>query len=200
MMDRSRAPSSENCKVRGIGVAVRVRVSTECFIWRSFSLAVTPNFCSSSMMRRPKSLNSTIHVIASDIDYGENLVVRAVVNEDATGTVKFTVNGEDKTVDVHHGFASATFTNVNAGNYVVKAVYSGDEVYLSSSNTTSVRVNKVNSTIAIKVGETGKITVTSGPSSFTVKSVQPDTQHFPIPLATTAAWDVIPPCIVSVTV
>ena len=108
---------------------------------------------SNSTTFEPKSLNSTLNVIASDIDYGENLVVRAVVNEDATGTVKFTVNGEDKTVDVHQGFASASFTNVNAGNYVVKAVYSGDEVYLSSSNTTGVRVNKANSTIAIKVGE-----------------------------------------------
>lgn len=29
MMDKSLAPSKENCKVRGIGVAVRVSVSTE---------------------------------------------------------------------------------------------------------------------------------------------------------------------------
>ena len=29
IMDRSRAPRSENCRVLGIGVAVRVRVSTE---------------------------------------------------------------------------------------------------------------------------------------------------------------------------
>ena len=101
----------------------------------------------------PKSQNSTISVIASDIVYGENLVVRAVVNEDATGTVTFTVNGVNKTVAVHQGFASATFGDVNAGNYVVKAVYSGNDVYLSSSNTTNVRVNKANSTILIKVGE-----------------------------------------------
>ena len=30
MMDRSRAPKSENCNVRGMGVAVSVRVSTVC--------------------------------------------------------------------------------------------------------------------------------------------------------------------------
>ena len=58
MMLMSRAPIMENCSVLGIGVAVSVRVSTlvcNCF---SFSLAETPNFCSSSMMSRPKSLKT----------------------------------------------------------------------------------------------------------------------------------------------
>ena len=55
--ERSRAPISENCKVRGIGVAVMVRVSTLTFIWRSFSFTLTPNFCSSSIISSPKSLN-----------------------------------------------------------------------------------------------------------------------------------------------
>ena len=56
---RSRAPNNENCKVRGMGVADIVSVSTLVFICRSFSLADTPNFCSSSIMSRPKSLNFT---------------------------------------------------------------------------------------------------------------------------------------------
>ena len=55
MTDRSREPINENCSVRGIGVAVRVSVSTETLICVSFSLAATPNFCSSSMINRPKS-------------------------------------------------------------------------------------------------------------------------------------------------
>ena len=59
-MERSLAPRSENWRVLGIGVAVRVRVSTEDFIWRSFSLAATPNFCSSSITSRPRSLNSKL--------------------------------------------------------------------------------------------------------------------------------------------
>ena len=54
---RSRAPMSENWSVRGMGVAVRVRQSTFTFICRSCSLALTPNFCSSSMMSSPRSLN-----------------------------------------------------------------------------------------------------------------------------------------------
>ena len=57
MTDRSREPMSENCSVRGIGVAVRVSVSTLTAICVSFSLAATPNFCSSSMISSPRSRN-----------------------------------------------------------------------------------------------------------------------------------------------
>ena len=57
---RSRAPTSENCSVRGMGVADIVSVSTLVRICRSFSLVATPNFCSSSMISRPKSLNFTV--------------------------------------------------------------------------------------------------------------------------------------------
>ena len=59
MTERSLAAISENCKVRGMGVAVRVNVSTFTLIDRSFSLAATPNFCSSSMTSKPRSLNAT---------------------------------------------------------------------------------------------------------------------------------------------
>ena len=58
--DRSLAPMSENCSVRGMGVAVSVRVSTLVRICLSFSLTETPNFCSSSMMSSPRSLNFTL--------------------------------------------------------------------------------------------------------------------------------------------
>jgi hypothetical protein len=60
MIDRSRAPSNENWSVRGIGVAVSVKVSTFDFKYRRRAFAATPNFCSSSMISNPKSLNSNV--------------------------------------------------------------------------------------------------------------------------------------------
>ena len=57
---KSRAPISENCKVRGIGVALIVRVSTFVFISFSFSFTLTPNFCSSSTISSPRSRNFTV--------------------------------------------------------------------------------------------------------------------------------------------
>ena len=54
----SRMPDRAMCMVRGMGVALRVRVSTCCWRWRSVSLCFTPKRCSSSIINRPKSLNS----------------------------------------------------------------------------------------------------------------------------------------------
>ena len=59
IMLRSLAPIKLNCKVRGIGVAVSVKESTVVLICFNFSFAATPNFCSSSMIMMPRSLNFT---------------------------------------------------------------------------------------------------------------------------------------------
>ena len=51
---------SENWECAGMGVALIVSVSTFTFICFSFSLTETPNFCSSSTMSSPRSLNFTV--------------------------------------------------------------------------------------------------------------------------------------------
>ena len=55
----SLTPESDIFIVLGIGVAVIVNTSTVSFIIFIFSLSLTPNLCSSSIIRRPKSLNFT---------------------------------------------------------------------------------------------------------------------------------------------
>ena len=57
--DKSRAAIRLNCKVRGMGVAVKVRTSTLSLRVLSLSFTATPNFCSSSTISSPKSLNCT---------------------------------------------------------------------------------------------------------------------------------------------
>ena len=59
IMLRSLAPIKENCSVRGMGVAVNVKQSTVAFNVFNFSLCATPNFCSSSIIINPRSLNFT---------------------------------------------------------------------------------------------------------------------------------------------
>ena len=54
----SRTPVSASCKVRGIGVAVSVSTCTSARSSFSRSLCLTPKCCSSSMMRRPRSLKA----------------------------------------------------------------------------------------------------------------------------------------------
>ena len=57
--DMSRIPASPICRVRGMGVAERVRQSTVVRRCLSFSLAATPKRCSSSTTTRPRSLKTT---------------------------------------------------------------------------------------------------------------------------------------------
>ena len=59
IIERSLAPSNENCRVLGIGVALKVSVSIFSLISFILSLIFTPNFCSSSTINKPKSLNIT---------------------------------------------------------------------------------------------------------------------------------------------
>ena len=59
MVDRSRMPLMDMFRVRGMGVAERVSISTPMKFSFSFSLCFTPNRCSSSMMTRPRSWKRT---------------------------------------------------------------------------------------------------------------------------------------------
>ena len=57
--DKSRAAINENCNVLGMGVAVKVSVSIFAAIVFNLSFTLTPNFCSSSTINKPKSRNFT---------------------------------------------------------------------------------------------------------------------------------------------
>ena len=73
MMLISRMPERERYSVRGMGVADSASVSTVARNWRSLSLCLTPNRCSSSMMisprsAKPMSFDSRRWVADGDID------------------------------------------------------------------------------------------------------------------------------------
>ena len=59
MTDISRTPTSDICKVRGIGVALKVSTSILLAHSFHFSFCATPKRCSSSTTSMPKSLNTT---------------------------------------------------------------------------------------------------------------------------------------------
>ncbi len=62
----------------------------------------------------------------------------------ATGSVIFTVNGENKTTTIKSGKATLTLTDLKADNYTVTAFYNGDNnLDASASNTISFSVSDV---------------------------------------------------------
>ena len=99
----------------------------------------------------PKASNITISV--DDIKVGEDVVIVASVPNDATGNVTFTIGDMIETVEIKDGKAILTVKDLASGDYTVDATYNGDAKYLSSSNSSSFKVSKVDSTISIDVGD-----------------------------------------------
>ena len=112
---------------------------------------------------------SKVDISVDDIEIGENAVVTVSVTSGATGNVTFTIGDKTETVEIKDGKATLTVKGLVSGDYTVSAVYNGDDKYLSSSNSTSFKVSKLESKVDISVDniEIGKdavvtVSVTSG--------------------------------------
>ena len=131
-------------------------------------------------------LPSSITVSADDIKVGEDAVIVASVIPGATGNVTFTIGDKTETVEIKDGKATLTVKGLASGDYTVSAVYNGDDKYLTSSNSTSFKVSKLESkvdisvddieigkdavvTVSVTSGATGNVTFTIGDKTETVE-------------------------------
>ena len=114
-------------------------------------------------------LESKVDISVDNIEIGKDAVVTVSVTSGATGNVTFTVGDKTETVWIKDGKATLTVKGLVSGDYTVSAVYNGDDKYLTSSNSTSFKVSKLESKVDISVDniEIGKdavvtVSVTSG--------------------------------------
>ncbi|SDA52334.1 polymorphic outer membrane protein repeat-containing protein [Methanobrevibacter millerae] len=132
--------------------------------------ATTNNF---TVYKRP----STLIVNTTEIHVDDVAIINVTVPQNATGYVIVSVNGTNYTVNLTGGKGSLSVPGLDSGIYNINATYLGDEQYLSSVNSTTLKVSKVPSTVSahadnITVGEkaiieiivpadaTGNVTVT----------------------------------------
>ena len=100
-----------------------------------------------------KEKSSDLTLTVADEVYGNDIIVEANLNADATGIVRFTVADSIKDIKIINGTAIWIFTGLDAGNYRITAEYLGDDYYISSTNSTDFIISKANSTIELYVKE-----------------------------------------------
>ena len=96
---------------------------------------------------------TTISLDINDSYYGQDLIIKAILNNAATGYVTFNINDISKTVDIINGEAICEFESLNVGTYRVDVTYSGDSTFIASSIYGFANVLKANSTINIVTSE-----------------------------------------------
>ena len=103
-------------------------------------------------------VNSNLKVTVEDGKVGENITVTITLPSDATGQVLIDIDGIGYYANVTDGIATVEIPHLLSGSYEVNLTYTGDDKYLSSSNKTTVKVEKLESFVIpiaynIQVGE-----------------------------------------------
>ena len=92
-----------------------------------------------------------------------NITLTATVSPTATGKVTFNVNGKTYTQTIKNSKATLKLTNLDNGDYTVKATYGGDTNHKTSSSTIKFTINEIKITandITKKYGESKNFTAT----------------------------------------
>ena len=88
-------------------------------------------------------VDSTMDVTVNDIVFGGDLIVDAVLPDDATGEVVITVNGVDYHAAIENGKATGTVSDLKAGDYTVTVKYTGDNNYNEATGSAEFSVLKI---------------------------------------------------------
>ena len=98
-------------------------------------------------------VDSTMDVTVNDIVFGGDLIVDAVLPDDATGEVVITVNGVDYPVPIVDGKATGTIGGLAAGDYTVTVKYAGDDKYTAVEIAKGVNVAKAQPVLGVVIAD-----------------------------------------------
>ena len=95
---------------------------------------------------------SDLHIYTNDIKVNEDLVIKvALESSRPTGTVTVNINNKSYTINLVNGTGFTTISGLAGGEYEITAKYNGDDNYEEAIATSSVKVNKIASSMDIKV-------------------------------------------------
>ena len=98
-----------------------------------------------------KTHKTRIVLDINDTAYGEEIIVTAKLDSNASGNIAFSVNNLCGLSKIKNATAKWSFGGLNVGSYTIKAEYSGDDTFISCTNSTTFNVLKTNSVIELYV-------------------------------------------------
>ena len=115
-------------------------------------------------------LNPDLKLNIDDIVVDEKLSANVVLNEDITGNVIVSINGNSYNISVYKGKGSGEITDdLAVGHYDALAYFDGNEIYSQADSKTSFNVSKKDSKINVNTGN-----VFTGEKSFITVSLESD--------------------------
>ncbi len=94
--------------------------------------------------------DSTVKINLSEIEVDKDLIITISANDEATGDISLYINGKLETLSLTQSKANYTIRNITRGDYIIRAVYSGDDKYLESSDSVKIEVDNIEATMNIE--------------------------------------------------
>ena len=95
-----------------------------------------------------KKIKPDINVVAPDIKVNDDGVITVYVPSDATGTITIEIEGNRYTQPIKDGKAVFIVPGLKVGIHEIKVYYSGDDKYMPTNTSGSIKVNPLNETQA----------------------------------------------------
>ncbi len=92
---------------------------------------------------------STTQLNLSTFNVGEDVIITINTIDSSTGKVTLSINDNVQTLTLIDSKANFTIKNIKRGDYLIRAVYNGDDKYLTSQDSKFIEVDNLNATMSI---------------------------------------------------
>jgi hypothetical protein len=101
--------------------------------------------------------NSTLELFVDDVNLGENILIYAIVSENATGKVSFSIPNyySPRAKAISNSVAVWYISPLNTGRYSIIATYDGDNNYCASNDTYILDITQRKSVLKLSIADAG---------------------------------------------
>ena len=96
---------------------------------------------------------STTQLNLSTVNVGEDVIITVNTIATSTGNVTLSINNDTQTLTLNNSKANYTIKNIKRGDYLIKAIYNGDDKYLTSQDSKFIEVDNLNAAMTIKAND-----------------------------------------------